>query len=130
MPAFTRVEGAGAGETGQRAGAGAGDDRAAQFGLAGSHDAHLHELKGSGVAVERAGDGLHGDIAGVTGLEIAASEHLALCLRFERAVVLLGEEHAAVRCGGGGSGRELDVERSGGVHELSCLRMERECEQG
>ncbi len=68
------------------------------------------------MAVEGTGDGLHGDVAGVAGFEVAAGEHFALSFGLESAVIMLLQRHADVGLGGGGGGFDVDVEGAGGVH--------------
>ena len=108
-----------AGEAGELAGAGVGDDGDAELQRATVHGAGVLQDEGAGAAAERPANALDGDVTGGALDRCAGGEHLALAGGFEVAVDLFVEGHAAE---GGGVGfvfgglrGHFYFKRSGGV---------------
>lgn len=90
-----------AGEAGEHAGAGVGDDGDAELQRATVHGAGVLQDEGAGAAAERPANALDGDVTGGAVDRCSGGEHLALTGGFEVAVDLFVEGHAAE---GGGIG--------------------------
>ena len=108
----------GAGEASELGGAGARDDYDVELRGAVGHSGVVLEDKGSGAAMERAGDAFDGDVA-AGGFGIAGVEHFAFAGGFEVAVKLFVDGHAAdgvvVGFERGIQGSEFYIEWSGSM---------------
>ncbi len=112
----------GAGETGELAGGGVGDDGDAELQRAAVHGACVLQDERAGVAVERAADAFDGDVAGGAFDRCSGGEHLALAGGFEVAVDLFVNGHAGegVSFVLGGLRGHFYFKCSGGVSGHSC----------
>lgn len=109
----------GAGEAGELAGGGVGDDEDGKLRGAAGHSGGVLESEGASAALERSSNAFHGDVAGGAFDGRASGEHLAFAGAFEVAAELFVNGHAAEGGVGGfvvrGLRGQFYVKCSGGV---------------